>query len=82
MSAHLEKHTRRDLRRAMGPEALDVVSQMGTGLKGLEAQMRELRITVAWQGRIIGQHQAALESYHALGRSWWSRLRWLVRGAR
>jgi hypothetical protein len=67
MSAVADRHTRRDIRRAMGVQALDLVSKQARGLflVGDELQRVSQRT----------DHALAI-----LERGFWGRLKWLLRG--
>jgi len=89
MSASVDKATRRDLRRAMGAEAIAVLNSHADTLhdllKGLERFNARLSSLQADVGQLHQQQDDAALALTArcepLARpTFWSRLRWLMRG--
>lgn len=80
MSAHVDRQRRRDIRRAMGPEALDLVQQQMRVTTELERRVQiVLQHAERLQGRVdeIGNRVA---KHHRDISTFWGRLRWLLRG--
>lgn len=86
MSASTDKATRRDLRRALGPDALETLNRQGAHLTGVGA-------VANYAHERLGAHDIQLDRLHRdltdvrrrLGgltesSSLWTRLRWVFRG--
>lgn len=85
MSARTDRHTRRALRRALGPEALDLVGQQAKALAALaHTVQRQEHQLQALERADLTQHlrwdgvRHDLEDFR--DRPWWRRWRWLLKG--
>lgn len=84
MSEHLDRQQRRDIRRAMGPEALDLVQQQMGALRTLEAHVnhtehRQALVETLIEGRVLALEQCDYRWARGTA-TFWGRLRWLWRG--
>ena len=85
MSATQTKARRRDLRRAVGEDALGVINNQGEALQALAGRLEGLAHAQARHARDVGQalveaQAAAAGRTEPLRRGFWGRLRWLVTG--
>lgn len=84
MSEHLDRQRRRDIRRAMGPEALDLVQQEMRTVAALDEQVTLMMRSYKAQWQAMDRRVLALEQHedHRVGQcmTLWGRLRWLWRG--
>jgi hypothetical protein len=82
VSGSASKATRRDIRKAFGPEALEAIAkqaaatqQLYVEFQGLASQMQALKNHDSTQDESLG-HLRQL-AWH---RTFWSRLKWLLTG--
>ena len=81
MNATAAKHTRRDLRRAMGPEALDLVGHQAQAIRTLqEWTLMTTRLLEVQTDRLDLLRQDVDVLCAVSARSFLGRLRWLVTG--
>ena len=88
MNATAAKQTRRDIRRAMGPQALDLLGQQAEAVRALNrfAQYIDTRLVEVETG--LEQHEVQLPRLrhdvdvlcHLKARPFLGRLRWLLMG--
>ena len=85
MSGQIATQTRRDIRRAMGPEALDLVGQQAKAIGQLQEGLKRAALEADWVRHDLAMIETRHESTHDrvtafISRSFWGRLRWLVIG--
>lgn len=81
----MDRHTRRDIRRAMGPEALDMVGRVVEALRIVEQRVKAHDIELDQRARDWVDHERRLDRVQARfnrddARSCWARLWWVLRG--
>lgn len=85
MSAAQAKRTRRDIRRAVGEEALGVVDNHGEALKTHGKRIEALANALARQGAgvdaaFVAAGDALQDRTEPLRRGFWGRMRWVLLG--
>ena len=82
MSEHLDRQRRRDIRRAMGPEALDLVQQEMRIMVELDARLSLLEQHLARVGHDLERLRRQETVWVDTTRTRGDRLRWLLWGRR
>lgn len=88
MSQQQSRLTQRQIRRALGPEALQMLQEHAAGFRQLASELAVQKQAVANLSERVEQATARAESAQASVLSWregrprslWGRLRWIVQG--